>query len=206
MLIDVEGWHGLWNRLTEAVDASLEAESALDSARLRDIREEVSFEHDLSASLVWSTRWGQPSEFWLRIIAKSEACVHKIHAVERNLHWERGCNEVIRRRATDNTNSGDEFCAHSLISNFAVWDHSVVKSEIKPGPRDFNWSASRGQTLFRPHFLDDWLMVIVVLDWRLSEKVSVTLGAQFRSLRLFTGRGSVTMISSRSKLCGLRWS
>ena len=88
MLIDVEGWHGLRDCLTEAIDASLEAESALDSARLCDVREEVSFEHDLGASLVWSTRWGQPSELWLRIVAESKASVHEVHAVERHLHWE----------------------------------------------------------------------------------------------------------------------
>ena len=165
MLIDVEGWHGLRDSLTEAIDASLEAESALDSARLCDVREEVSFEHDLGTSLVWSTSWGQTSELWLRIVAESEACVHEVHAVEGYLHWERGCNKVIRRRATDDSDSGNEFCTHSLVANLAVWDHSIVKSKIKPGSRDFNWSASRSQTLFRPHLLNDRLMVIVVFDW-----------------------------------------
>ena len=81
VLIDIESRHGLRDRLTISIDTSFEAESTLYRARLRDIREKISFEHDFSASLVRSTSRAQSNELWLRVIAESKTCVDEVHTV-----------------------------------------------------------------------------------------------------------------------------
>ena len=119
--------------MTEAIDACLQREFALDSARLLDVREEVSVKHDLRATLVWSALWGQACELWLRVIAEEEARVDEVNTVEGNLHRQRGSQVVVGRRIANDSHGRVELGAHDLIADGTVGNHSVVELLIEPG-------------------------------------------------------------------------
>lgn len=90
-------------------------------------------EHDLRATLVWSALRAQACELWLRVVAEEETSVDEVHTVERNLHRQRGRQDVVGWRIANDSHGRIELGAHDLIADGAVGNHSVVELLIEPG-------------------------------------------------------------------------
>jgi len=82
VLIDVESGHSLGNCLSEAISSILESESALYGLWVSDVREEVTFNHDFSATLVGAALGLKSKKLWLGVVAEEEASVDKVNAIE----------------------------------------------------------------------------------------------------------------------------
>ena len=133
--------------------------------------------HDLGTALVDARSRAQAVDLRWVVVAECEARIDPVNAVKGYLYGQGRRQVIIRRSIADDADSVLQLSTVTLVADLAIGDHSVIELLIEPRSRDLDSSTAGVYTLSWLNFLYCGVLIVVVLDGRLSEEISVTWSA-----------------------------